>query len=567
MLKSSRLIQFVLPLLLLFALSGRAEAATAPGAIVDDAYKAAKLLDYYSSGAGATGKMVPAYYLNRAQDKYTAALKKLTAAQEKTYKNKLSAANTYINRGKLFIAGVKGGQSAAAVRLKLENSVKSGKADPAILILLDSEIKKQSAAIQKIYSSTAEARVYSLYIKPAKTTLSSYSKALAVKKNLIEANKYKATAADYFTGYYKGAMTGILDVPQAAMQSALQKEFEKLTAAIAAKPKKEPLKTYYEAEILMEKLGALIKPGISGAEVPKTYDLLGMKISSSGFTAAEKAKLKTKREKLMKPLRLTPKEVKTKLTKKALNMGVPPEIVKAIAFTENSSFRQFTENGDVYKSPDNGYGITQLTPPSVTDKSYDWDRVKYDIDYNIESGIDLLVNKWNYSGTVIPEVNRHVPMVLEDWYFTLMAYNGIAKRNNPNDSPVESTYQMKVYHAINQLAQVSTDYLAPRQVKLVKHPDTEMWYFDDLTPQFTEQATPSTQMVLKDEEFTFKQSTTFRSSPAASGTKTIMPAGTEVKVLEASIEDENPYNLYNWYKVQIPRQNKIWYVASQNFIK
>ncbi|HEU5140662.1 MAG TPA: cell wall-binding repeat-containing protein [Bacillales bacterium] len=153
------------------------------------------------------------------------------------------------------------------------------------------------------------------------------------------------------------------------------------------------------------------------------------------------------------------------LTKYAVKYDIPPEIVKAIAWDE-SKWKQYWEDtvsganpcqkhveGHVVVSydctyrPDRpGLGIMQVT-------SYDPDNTEYvnqlksSIEFNIQEGVQILANKWNYSnGGTIPEVNNNDREVLENWYFAIMAYNGISKKNDPTES--NNTYQEKVYSFI-----------------------------------------------------------------------------------------------------------------------
>lgn len=125
-----------------------------------------------------------------------------------------------------------------------------------------------------------------------------------------------------------------------------------------------------------------------------------------------------------------------KIERAARNRGIPSVILKSIAYAE-SNISQF-RNGQPLISFDGGYGIMQVTPSSsqIADGVYDIERLKYDIDYNIEKGADILLGKWNYalaSRPVIPRIDNNDPNILESWYFTIWAYNGWSRVNNPND--------------------------------------------------------------------------------------------------------------------------------------
>jgi len=68
--------------------------------------------------------------------------------------------------------------------------------------------------------------------------------------------------------------------------------------------------------------------------------------------------------------------------------------------------------------------------------AYDSNKLRYDIKYNIEAGIDVLLNKWSMSSyKSVSSVGNMDPNVLENWYFALWAYNGWAASNNPHMLP------------------------------------------------------------------------------------------------------------------------------------
>lgn len=139
-------------------------------------------------------------------------------------------------------------------------------------------------------------------------------------------------------------------------------------------------------------------------------------------------------------------EVDILLTTEALAQGVPPEIVKAIAFVESDGWLQ-CKGGKPNVSPDNGIGIMQ-----VTDQRYDEERLKYDIEYNIQVGVSILNEKFGYSGFEIPTLNDGSRDVIENWYFAVMAYNGIKQVNSPlyraNGERNYNSYQDRVFKRI-----------------------------------------------------------------------------------------------------------------------
>lgn len=140
------------------------------------------------------------------------------------------------------------------------------------------------------------------------------------------------------------------------------------------------------------------------------------------------------------------KEVKEMITEAALEYNIPPEVLKAIAYTE-SGYDQF-KNGEPYISDDGGIGVMQITPDNI-DITVDEERLKYDIAYNIEIGARVLDSKWDLS--YLPQMNNDERNVLENWYFPIAAYNGLSKVNDPNLYPT-TAYQVKVFKRISDSA-------------------------------------------------------------------------------------------------------------------
>ncbi|WP_332628449.1 NlpC/P60 family protein [Halalkalibacter flavus] len=140
-------------------------------------------------------------------------------------------------------------------------------------------------------------------------------------------------------------------------------------------------------------------------------------------------------------------EIGQLLTEKALENGIPPEILKAIALME-SGWVHFKDGGPNV-SFDNGIGLMQ-----VTDLRFDQEKLKYDIEYNIEAAIDILLEKWDWAGTIIPTIGDQDMDVLESWYFAILAYNGMVQVNSPikmaDGSRNAAAYQEKVYQLISE---------------------------------------------------------------------------------------------------------------------
>ena len=141
-------------------------------------------------------------------------------------------------------------------------------------------------------------------------------------------------------------------------------------------------------------------------------------------------------------LNYTREELEAKIDEIALERGVPSVFVKAIAQVE-SGFEHFNSNGTPKVSRSGNIGLMQVGNSYNT---FDTEKLKYDIDYNINAGIDVLLSKWNASvqNTYISSVGNMDPNILENWYFALWAYNGWVGSNNPNAN--SRAYQEKIYN-------------------------------------------------------------------------------------------------------------------------
>ncbi len=125
-------------------------------------------------------------------------------------------------------------------------------------------------------------------------------------------------------------------------------------------------------------------------------------------------------------------------------VDVPPvfpcHVLKAIAMAE-SGWQQFCKpdapSSSVGKpertivSFDCGYGIGQVTSGMHVGEAPDFDRgrVASDATYNLATGTRILRDKWGYTSCV----GDRLPEVVEHWYTSVWAYNGLAYSNNPNN--------------------------------------------------------------------------------------------------------------------------------------
>lgn len=364
--------------------------------------------------------------------------------------------------------------------------------------------------------------------------------------------------------HYKSVILHIDTIPNAKQKAQLKKEFAAIQKGLANKelPKKDKLGEWVALQTKYDQLDGLISPGKSDAMVPTFHKTINTKISA--LPSTEKNLLEQKLTTIMSDMFLSTKELKTLLTKKAIEKNIPPEVVKAIAKTENGQWHQFTNDGEAFESSDGGYGIMQITPQSKEDKSYEWDKVKYDSEYNIQAGVEILLKKWDYANAkkpVLPKVNEYNTEILENWYFAIMAYNGLSERNHP---AAKAPYQAKVYQLISGQAYV-TPYVFNKNDVDIKINDNGILSFNVEDILSTPKQTRSTQLYKKGTSLTLNKDTTFRNEPSTtSSQKQTLKKGTNFKIVENSIEDNNAANLFNWYKIQVTGSKTIWYVASSN---
>ncbi|QSX05383.1 S-layer homology domain-containing protein [Sedimentibacter sp. zth1] len=134
-------------------------------------------------------------------------------------------------------------------------------------------------------------------------------------------------------------------------------------------------------------------------------------------------------------------EIEALIDKVCLERGVPSVFVKAIATLE-SGMQQFNKDGTPKISSRNNIGLMQV---GNYKNMFDAEKLKYDIEYNINAGIDVLLIKWNASvlNKSVSSIGNMDPNVLENWYFALWAYNGWISRNNPNYN--SKAYQNRIY--------------------------------------------------------------------------------------------------------------------------
>lgn len=542
-----------------------AEAATQTqiNAAVQKAKTASLALRYASSIEFKGDINVRPYTEYNAAKKAYAEAKKLVDASKSSSKQvqlaQLQEAKKWIDRGAAYIDAISAGLVIQKYKLQLDAKVKAGVLDSEAIVLyheMSRQIKKQAAHIFKIYGASTRDAVRTEYIRTAEQLRDELSYSITVRgkidilKSASSTNTQKIEAG-------KQILLFLESIPQADYYSQLSKEWKAVD--IPESIQDAEYKNLLSLNEDLVKLKSIIKPGVSSEEVPGLYQSVIGKIAKVTHAIGAK-KLSEELTETMSLLEVSVEELKSRLTNEAIKAGIPPEIVKAIVLTENGRFQQFTSSGEVFKSPDNGYGLMQVTPLSDTDTRYDWARVKYDLQYNIEKGIEILLEKWSYGESKrIPIINDGSKEVLENWYFAIMAYNGLSKANDPTQTALP--YQAKVYENMKNGGLEFPELLKPEDLVLRYNTSTGQLIFSDKLNYSTSQKTKTTQMYKVGDTITLTGSARFRVSPNTVASYSTIPSATKVTIISEAIQDSNRANLYVWYKVKLTNGNE-GYIAS-----
>ncbi|WP_226581193.1 cell wall-binding repeat-containing protein [Halobacillus litoralis] len=169
-------------------------------------------------------------------------------------------------------------------------------------------------------------------------------------------------------------------------------------------------------------------------------------------------------------------EINRMLTEEADNFGIPAEIVKAIAYQE-SGWQQYwdpdrtpVDHYENYCTEEKtrgmawdgtnlklgydciGIGIMQVSDyrfiENDEEREEEITKLATDMRYNIREGLKILQTKWNYADyDLIPSVNNGDKGIIENWYFAILAYNGLSERNDPL-AHAYTAYQEKIYQRL-----------------------------------------------------------------------------------------------------------------------
>ena len=163
-------------------------------------------------------------------------------------------------------------------------------------------------------------------------------------------------------------------------------------------------------------------------------------------------------------------DIGKKLEVMANKYNIPPVLLKAIVWME-SGWKQYkldpTTGQPLTDQPLIGYdgigiGIMQISSYNSTD-TVTIERLKNDIDYNIEVGCQMLNQKWR----AVPKIGNGDRNVLENWYFAVWAYNNWGTRNNPNFATTKPAYQDSVFSLVGQKYNSAITF-APGATKVTK---------------------------------------------------------------------------------------------------
>ncbi|GGA37870.1 transglycosylase SLT domain-containing protein [Psychrobacillus lasiicapitis] len=260
------------------------------------------------------------------------------------------------------------------------------------------------------------------------------------------------------------------------------------------------------------------------------------------------------------------------LTNAALEANIPPEVVKAVASRENGAWKQFDENGQPVISTDNGIGLMQVTNQS----NYDQERLKDDIHYNIQAGVEILRSM--YERKDLPKIKGAGPEVIENWYFPVMAYNGIKPVNSPlyQSSGIKNidAYQEKVFSFIEKDSYLN---------------GTKLGQIPFLSADFQYDPNSIENIVFKMKEYTVKEQThtsayrfqkgdkvqitvdavNLRSQPSTSSAAKAVTKNTALTIDGNFLYDQSPTskNQFVWYPVKTADQKVAGYISSAYITK
>ncbi|PLR73682.1 hypothetical protein [Bacillus sp. UMB0728] len=507
-----KLIAGMLVLLMAFSLIPKNTlGASNLNAYMTDAKNKATVLKWAISIEGSgDGKTRPWKQYNDAKDANAKALAMINSSKpanaallETTLKNE---SEVHIKRAMHYIDAITAGEKITEKKIQLSALIKTNKVNDeleAAYHSLSAEIRKQGVLLDRVYGQSTRDLIRNNYKNSAETVRNSIKNAITVKMELDE-----------------------------------------MEAALAAGDRASALEYFNDVKLLLPS----VKPDAHRENLKLRFNELGKKYSLGDTDVPEKVELSVQ-------------DIKKALTAEARKHGIPPEVLKAIAITENQDFRQFNDDGSPFVSLDGGIGIMQVTL-GEGDSEYNLQRLQYDTLYNIEKGTEILLSKWDYGGSRTPIINGNEKDILENWYFAILAYNGLSFTNDPARAAGQ-TYQEKVFENMGRYGQVYPSLIPEAQLSIT-YPNGLMDFKGKMLYQ-TVSKTKSTELYKAGDVVTLSTGGYLRQQPSTDGKDDPLPAGTKVIILDGTFEDiKNNLNLFAWYKVQIQGTNKVGYIASFN---
>lgn len=212
----------------------------------------------------------------------------------------------------------------------------------------------------------------------------------------------------------------------------------------------------------------------------------------------------------------SPAQINQILTEEAIKKNIPPEVVKAIAYQE-SNMQQYWNPQSVpvshyqnYCTPERaasnpnylawdgtnvklgydciGIGIMQVSDwrfiENKADRERYVERLKNDLRFNIQEGLDILEEKWRFANArhtdgkpLIPTVNDKDRRVIDNWYFAILAYNGMLSINDPTASNTRP-YQETVYQHISTYGLVDVTPFPVNKLNTYLNPGSSLLRFE-----------------------------------------------------------------------------------------
>ncbi|QWH13259.1 hypothetical protein EXW38_18725 [Bacillus mycoides] len=260
------------------------------------------------------------------------------------------------------------------------------------------------------------------------------------------------------------------------------------------------------------------------------------------------------------------------LTNAALEANIPPEVVKAVAMQE-SGWRQFDQSGQPMISHDGGIGIMQITNHS----KYDQQKLKYDVIYNIQAGIEILSGM--YQREDLPKIKDAKREIIENWYFSVMAYNGTKPKNSPikqsDGTRNKKAYQEEVFTRIEGESFWGS-------IKLGQYPfmKTDFQYdpslpknieFKKMEYVLSDRIHTSVHHLQRDDQVVVTgDGVSLRSQPSANSSLVSTLAKKTPLIIEGKFvydQSSNKENQFVWYPVRTINQKLVGYISSAYITK